>query len=311
MNFEKPKFWDNAGLSFWSLILYPFTIIFLLSSFIFRLFKIEKKFPIPIICVGNIYVGGTGKTPLALEIFKIIKSNEKNPGFIKKGYDYLYDEIQMLKNIGETFTNKNRKKAISSLILSGHDVAILDDGFQDFSIKKNFSILCFNSKQLVGNGFLIPSGPLRESFSSIKKADCIFINGDKNLAFENKIKEVNKDIKIFYSIYKIKNPNNFKNKKVVAFAGIGNPSNFFNLLKENNINVKKTFSFPDHHNYSNKDYNYLLKLKEQDVLLVTTEKDYSRLNDKMKKSFEYAEIDLEIENKSEFINLIKNNLWKQ
>ena len=64
-------------------------------------FKTEKKFPIPIVCVGNIYVGGTGKTPLALEIFKIIKSNEKNPGFIKKGYDYLNDEIQMLKKKNE------------------------------------------------------------------------------------------------------------------------------------------------------------------------------------------------------------------
>ena len=308
MNFKKPKFWDDSGLSFWSLILYPFSIIFLLGTLLIKILKFEKEFPIPIICVGNIYVGGTGKTPLALEIFKIIKSNKKNPGFIKKNYNYLYDEIQMLKKIGETFTNKNRKKAISSLILSGHDVAILDDGFQDFSIKKNFSILCFNSKQLVGNGFIIPSGPLRESFSSIKKADCIFINGDRNLEFENKIKEINKNIKIFYSIYKIKNPDKFKNKKVIAFAGIGNPSNFFNLLKKNNINVKKTFSFPDHHNYSDKDYNYLLKLKEQDVLLVTTEKDYSRLNDKMKKSFEYVEIDLEIENKSEFINLIKNNL---
>ena len=308
MNFKKPEFWDYSRLSFWSVILYPFSIIFLLVSLLVRLFKVEKKFPIPIICVGNIYVGGTGKTPLALEIFKIIKSNEKNPGFIKKDYDYLYDEIQMLKKIGETFTNKNRKKAISSLILSGHDVAILDDGFQDFSIKKDFSILCFNSKQLVGNGFIIPSGPLRESFSSIKNADCIFINGDRNLEFENKIKGVNKNIKIFYSTYKIKNPDKFKNKKVVAFAGIGNPSNFFNLLKKNNINIKKTFSFPDHHNYSDKDYNYLLKLKEQDILLVTTEKDYSRLNDKMKKSFEYVEIDLEIENKIEFINLIKNNL---
>ena len=217
----------------------------------------------------------------------------------------------MLRKVGKTFTNKNRKKAINSLISSSYEVAILDDGFQDFSIKKDLSILCFNSKQLIGNGFIIPSGPLRESLASIKRADCIVINGDKNSEFENKIKKVNKNIKIFYSIYKIKNPNNFKNKKVVAFAGIGNPSNFFNLLKENNINVKKTFSFPDHHNYSDKDYNYLLKLKEQDVLLVTTEKDYSRLNDKMKKSFEYIEIDLEIENKSEFINLIKNNLWKQ
>ena len=110
MNFRKPEFWDDSRLSFWSLILYPFSIIFLLGSLLDRLFKIEKKFPIPIICVGNIYVGGTGKTPLALEIFKIIKSNEKNPGFIKKGYDYLYDEIEMLKKIGKTFTNKNKRE---------------------------------------------------------------------------------------------------------------------------------------------------------------------------------------------------------
>ena len=259
MNFKKPEFWDYSRLSFWSVILYPFSIIFLLVSLLVRLFKVEKKFPIPIICVGNIYVGGTGKTPLALEIFKIIKSNRKNPGFIKKGYDYLYDEIKMLKNIGDTFTNKNRKKAINSLISSGHDVAILDDGFQDFSIKKDFSIICFNSKQLVGNGLLIPSGPLRESFKSIKRADCIFINGDKNIEFENKIIKINKNAKIFYSKYKIKNIENFKNREVVAFAGIGNPSNFFDLLKENNFILKRTYSFPDHHNYSEKD---LRKLKE-------------------------------------------------
>jgi len=308
MNFKKPKFWDDVGLSFWSLILYPFSILFLLSTLIIKFFKTEKKFSIPIICVGNIYLGGTGKTPLVQEIFKIIKSSEKNPGFVKKGYDYLYDEIQMLKKIGETFTNKNRKKAINSLILSGHDVAILDDGFQDLSIKKDLSILCFNSEQLIGNGFLIPSGPLREKITSIKKADCVFINGNKSVEFENKIKEINKNIKIFYSKYKIKYLDKFKNKKVVAFAGIGNPSNFFKLLKENNINVKNTYSFPDHHNYSDKDYSYLLKLKEQDILLVTTEKDYSRFNDKMKKSLEYVEIDLEIENKNEFINLIKSKL---
>ncbi len=308
MNFKKPEFWDYSRLSIWAIILYPFSIIFLLVSLLIKLLKIQKKFSIPIICVGNIYVGGTGKTPLAIEIFKIIKSSEKNPSFVKKGYDYLYDEIQILKKIGKTFTNKNRKEAISSLILSGYDVAILDDGFQDFSIKKDFSILCFNSHQLIGNGLIIPSGPLRENFSSIKKANCIFINGNKNLEFENKIKKINKNIKIFYSKYKIKDPDKFKNKKVVAFAGIGNPSNFFKLLKENNINIKKTYSFPDHHNYSKKDYEYLIKLKEQDFLIITTEKDYSRLNDKMKKSFDYVEVNLEIENRNEFINLIKSKL---
>mgnify|MGYP002009895646 CR=1 FL=1 len=310
MKFKKPKFWDIPKISFWSIILFPLSLLFLLISFIRKILKIEKKFQIPIICVGNIYVGGTGKTPLASEIFKIILNSGKNPAFVKKSYNYLYDEIQMLRKVGQTFTGKNRKKTINSLIASGYDVAILDDGYQDFSVKKDFSILCFNSKQLIGNGFIMPSGPLREGFESIKRADCIIINGDKNLEFENKIKEINKNAKIFYSKYKIKNPDKYNNKKVIAFAGIGNPSNFFELLKKNNIEIKKTYSFPDHHNYSNKDYNYLLGLKEQDVLLVTTEKDYSRLNDKMKKSFDNVEIELEIENKKEFVNLIKSKLWK-
>ena len=308
MNFKKPKFWDHSGLSFWSIILYPFSLLFLVTSLVIRLLKTQKKFPIPIICVGNIYLGGTGKTPLALEIFKIVKSSGKNPGFIKKGYDYLYDEIQMLEKIGKTYLNKNRKEAISELISLKHDVAILDDGFQDFSIKKDFSILCFNSNQLIGNGFLIPSGPLRQTLQSIKQAECVVINGTKNLEFEDKIKKINENIKIFYSKYKIKNLDKFKNKKVLAFAGIGNPSNFFELLKKNNINVKETISYPDHYNYSEEDYGFLIKKKEQDVLLATTEKDYYRLNEKMKESFDYVDVDLEIDNKNEFINLINSKL---
>jgi len=309
MKLNKPKFWDYPGISFWSIALYPLSLLFSLVSLIINLFKIQKKFPIPIICIGNIYVGGTGKTPLASEIFKIVKSIGKYPGFVKKGYDYVYDEIKMLQKIGKTFSNKNRKKAINSLILSGHDVAILDDGFQDFSIKKDFSILCFNSKQLFGNGFIIPSGPLREDIRSIKRADCIFINGDKNVEFENKIKKINKNIKIFYSKYKIINSDKLKNKKIIAFAGIGNPSNFFELLKEKNINVVKTYSFPDHHNYSNQELENIIKdSKEDSALIVTTEKDYSRMNDELKLICECVKVDLEIENKNEFINLIKNKI---
>ena len=306
MNFKKPKFWDYPGLSFWSIILYPLSLLFLFASLLNKLLKIQKKFPIPIICVGNIYLGGTGKTPLASEIFKIIKSSGKNPGFVKKSYDYLFDEIQMLEKVGKTYLNKNREKAISSLISLKHDVAILDDGFQDFSIKKDFSILCFNSKQLIGNGFLIPSGPLRESFKSIKRADCIFINGDRNIQFENKINKINKSTKIFYSKYKIKNIENFKNEEIIAFAGIGNPSNFFDLLKKNNMNVKKTYSFPDHHDYSQKDFDEIIG--DSHIKIVTTEKDYYRMNDEQKQSCNYIEVELEIENKNEFINLIKSKI---
>lgn len=306
MNFKKPEFWDKSELSIWSIILYPFSLLFLIISLGAKFLKIKKKFPIPIVCVGNIYTGGTGKTPLALEIFKITKSYGKNPAFVKKGYDYLYDEIQMLDKTGKTYSDKNRKEAIKSLISDKYDVAILDDGFQDLSIEKDFSILCFNSRQLIGNGFLIPAGPLRESFNSIKKADCVLINGDRNIEFENKINKINKNIKIFYSKYKIKNIENFKNKEIVAFAGIGNPSNFFHLLKENNINVKKTYSFPDHYNYSENDFSKIIG--DKNMKIITTEKDYFRMDDRQKQNCDFVKVDLEIENKSEFVNLIKNKV---
>ena len=306
MNFKKPKFWDNSRLSFWSIILYPLSLLFLFVSSLTKFLKIKNKFSIPIICVGNIYIGGTGKTPLALEIFEIIKSIGKNPAFVKKGYDYLYDEIQMLEKKGKTYSNKNRKEAINSLISDNYDVAILDDGFQDLSIEKDFSILCFNSRQLLGNGFLIPSGPLRENLNSIKRADCILINGNRNIDFENKISKINKSVKIFYSKYRIKNEENFKNKEIIAFAGIGNPENFFHLLNENNINIKKTYSFPDHYSFSENDFNKIIE--NENIKFVTTEKDYLRMNNEQKQRCDFVKIDLEIENKNELINLIKNKI---
>ena len=96
MKLKKPKYWDDSKFSILVILFFPFSLLFLLFSFINKL-KTPKKFPVPIICVGNIYVGGTGKTPLASEIFKITKSLGRNPGFIKKYYDYLDDEISMLK----------------------------------------------------------------------------------------------------------------------------------------------------------------------------------------------------------------------
>ncbi len=309
MQIKKPKFWDHKGVSFWSILLFPFSIFFLILSFINKIFKtfvVRKNFEIPVICIGNIYIGGTGKTPLASEIFKLIQAMGKNPSFIKKNYDYLADEIKMLKKVGATFLDKNRIAAINNAILQNHDVAILDDGFQDFSIKPNLSILCFNSKQLIGNGFIIPSGPLRESLRSVLRADCIFINGEKNLEFENKIKKYlkKKNIHIFYTKYKIKNLEKLKNKEITAFAGIGNPSNFFDLLKENGLNLKESFSFPDHHSYSKGDFDKIKK--NSSTKIVTTEKDYCRMSSEQKTYCEGVEVSLEIENIEDFKKLIKN-----
>ena len=308
MNLKKPKFWDISGFSFWIILLFPISILYLLISFLFKL-KPSKKFKIPVICVGNIYIGGTGKTPLAKEIFQITKSLGKNPAFVKKYYDYLEDEINMLKKIGKIFLLNKRKDSIEALIKNGYDLAILDDGFQDLSINKNFNIICFNQKQWTGNGFVIPAGPLREKLSSLKRADCILINGNRDTKIENQIYKENKNAKIFYSKYKPVDIDKFKEKKICAFAGIGNPSNFFELLKENNLNLVNTFSYPDHHDYTYAEIEDMVK-KFNDCAFLTTEKDYHRFKPSSVKDFkiEYLKIKLEIEDKDNFTKLIKNKI---
>ena len=311
MKIKKPIFWDYKKISFKSILLFPISIIYQLLFWFKKILVLSisnNKLAIPIICVGNIYIGGTGKTPLVREIFKITKSFGKKPAFIKKYYNYLSDEIEMLKETGRVFINSKRKDGITLSALNGHDVAILDDGFQDFSIKPDFSILCFNSNQMVGNGLVIPSGPLRERLDAILRADCIVINGNKNLDFEKKIFKIigDKKFHIFYSRYVIKNIEKLKNYEITAFAGIGNPSNFFNLLKENNLNVKETFSFPDHHNYSQKDFEKIIGNKSNQIM--TTEKDYYRLNNEQKKYCSYIEVILEIDNKNKFKEIIRSYL---
>jgi len=309
MKMKKPKFWDSSRFSFWAILFFPISILFLLFSFINK-YKISKKFPIPVICVGNIYVGGTGKTPLASEIFKITKSLGKNPAFVKKYYDYLKDEITMLKKVGTTFVSKSRKEAIESLIKNKNDIAILDDGFQDYTIKKNFSVVCFNQKQWIGNGLVIPSGPLRERITAVNRSDCIVINGERNIKIEDQIYKKNKNAKIFYSKYKPVDINRFKDKQIYAFSGIGNPSNFFDLLRENNLNLIGTNSFPDHYHFTKSDLEILIKKinSEKNQILLTTEKDYFRIHDNFKTHFQYLKIELEIENKDNFIELIKKNI---
>ena len=305
MKFKKPEFWDYKTKSLASIILFPLSVIY---KFIFWILKIltnikNQNSTIPVICVGNIYLGGTGKTPLVIEIYKILKSFGKNPAFIKKNYNYLSDEIKMLEKIGKVYSNKKRYDGILLSASNNHDVAILDDGFQDFSIKPNFSIICFNSKQMIGNGQLIPSGPLRENLNAIKRADCVVINGDKNSYLEEKILLIKKNIHIFYSNYKIKNIKKFQDKKIIAFAGIGNPTNFFELLKTNKLDLVKTYAFPDHHFYSNNDFNIITKKTSN--LLVTTEKDFSRLSKEQREKCDMVEVALEIKNEEKFKELIK------
>ena len=133
--------------------------MFIFFGFLKKKLTKINHFKIPVICIGNIYVGGTGKTPSSILLAKELVNLGKKPVILRKHYNNHDDEYNLIKNnFKNLIVSKNRVVAMKEAEKSNFDTAILDDGFQDFSIKKDLNIICFNSNQLIGNGFVIPSG---------------------------------------------------------------------------------------------------------------------------------------------------------
>ena len=308
MQFKKPKFWDKNRQTIFSLILFPLSII---VNFVAKLKRLKKgkKFKFPIICIGNVYLGGTGKTPISIEIFKILSSINKKPVFIKKFYPYIHDEINILNKIGPVISEKSRIKSLKSLDNSNYEVALLDDGFQDTKFLKDLSIVCFNENNWIGNGNIIPSGPLRESLDALKYADCIMIKGKKDQKKERQLLNYNKKLQFFYFDYNIEIDNSIREKKFITFAGISNPESFFELLIRKNLNVIKKISFPDHHKFTNNDLDKIINFaNENNAIILTTEKDYERLEHKYKSLIYFTKLSVKIEKFDVFKNLIKEKI---
>ena len=305
MKLNKPKFWDKKN-NLISFLFLPLTLIVLLFIFLKRKLIKAKEFNIPIICVGNIYIGGTGKTPtsifLANELFKL----GKKPVILRKYYKSHIDEHELIKaNYESLILSNNRASGILEAEKENYDCVILDDGFQDYRIKKNLSILCFNQNQLIGNGLVLPSGPLREDLSSLKNANIVLINGEKNINFEKKILKINNKLEIFYSNYKPTNISQFKNKKLLAVVGISNPENFFQLMSKNGLQVEKKLIFPDHYEFTTTEIQKIVdEAKIKDYQIVTTEKDFFKFRNFKKQTIEYLKLALEIVDKEKFIKTI-------
>ena len=307
MYFKKPKFWKTTN--FLSILLLPFSLITLIISE-FKNFLPKKNFKIKTICVGNITVGGTGKTSLCITINDILKKSLKTV-FIKKFYLEQIDEQKLLKSKGYLICKNSRIISLKTAQKNGCDVAIMDDGLQQKNIKKNISIACFNSSETIGNRFLIPSGPLRERLYSIKNVNAVILNGEKrNLEFEAELKKINNKLKFFYGKYEPTNLNKFdRKKKYLVFSGLGNPEEFERTLKKNKFNIKKNIVFPDHYNYKKKDIVKINKVaKTQKLNIITTEKDYLRINKKFRKNIFFLKVNLKISDTKYFSNFLLENL---
>ena len=316
---KKPTFWDYKKPNLISFFLIPFTIPIIVNNFLNSLkknsyfSKTKKKYEIKTICVGNIYIGGTGKTPIAIKINQILSNLNYRTVFIKKNHTESFDEEKLLKKHGRVLSGPKR---IETLIQANkdNDVAIFDDGLQDVTINYDLKFVCFNTKNFIGNGMLIPAGPLREKINSLKNYDAVILSGNNENSDQaiTIIKKYNKDIKIFQSTYTLENIDKIDKKgKYVAFAGIGNPNNFYTTLINSNFNIVEFLGYPDHKLYSDSDIKKIVSIaKTLDAKILTTEKDYLRLeilkDYDLLKNIQYIKMNLQFNDEDKFISFIKS-----
>lgn len=297
--------------------LYPLSLIYgLIVRLLIFVYRIKpRQLDCRVISVGNITLGGTGKTSLAALIARYLKQQGHRVAILSRGYkrkvkiydlrftnyENMGDEPYMLaKNLGgiPVIVNKDRIKAAKQAIKAHNaDTIILDDGFQQWKIEKDLEIVAIDSAKPFGNRQLIPRGILREPLSSLRRAD-IFILTKTNLNpdfqdIEHFLSRVNPAAQIFDSIhkpigfYKLDNVNELlgldvlKGKKVTLISGIGDPESFENLIAGLGINIGLSFKFPDHHQYSQKDLESIVQESQKKSIdtIITTEKDAVRLYD--------------------------------
>ena len=304
MKFKKPKFWDYNRPNFLSYLFFPVAILLTNIKSLINLTTKKKKYPlIKTICVGNIYLGGTGKTSLSLRINEILKK-KINTCFIKKYYPDQIDEQKILANHGKLFKSKDRSLSIEQAIGENFQLAIFDDGLQDPSINYDYSIVCFNIDNWIGNGLTIPSGPLRENIKNLKKYKNIFLNGNNENVdgIKKYIHNIDPNINIYQGEYIPLNINEFdKSDKYLVFSGIGNHRTFVSMLKKNNLNIVKEIEFPDHYRYLQREIDDIISISEKlNCKIMTTEKDYVKLNNNNK--IFYIKSELKIINQETFIN---------
>ena len=313
MKLKKPKFWDYKRPNLLSYLLIPLTFPIILNNFFLSFKKnSDNKETIKKICIGNIYVGGTAKTPLTIKIYQILSNLNIKTATIKKFYKDQIDEQKILAEKTKLYCFKDRKSAINQATSDNVDVVIFDDGLQDRSIDYDLQFVCFNNIKWIGNGQLIPAGPLREKIKSIHKYDALFINGNGNDNSDIKliVKKHNKNIQIFESQYQPINIDQFDiNEKYIIFSGIGNPESFREILTKNKFNIIKEIIFPDHYKYTQNDINNIqLHAKNLNAKIITTEKDYVKINLNKDNDIKFLKIDLTIKDEKKLINYLKSHI---
>lgn len=241
------------------------------------------------ICVGNLTVGGTGKTPLAVALAKMLQEKNVPVAFLARGYlgrgsDALLvdsrthdakavgDEALLLARAAPTIVARDRAQGARLAEAQGARAIVMDDGYQNFALGKDWSVVVVDGETGFGNGRIVPAGPLRESVrQGIARADAVIVMGNGNPSLPGFAGPVLRA--------RLSANRRLDGKRVVAFAGIGRPAKFFDTLRDLGAEIAATCSYGDHHFYSRADIASLrAQAKLVEATLITTEKDLVRLN---------------------------------
>lgn len=285
-------------------MLCPMSLFYLAGSkLVFNMRKMrEYESRRPVICFGNILSGGVGKTPIVRNVAKFFDAPVVMRGYKKsKETGFIGDEARMLAaddilvHVGDRKSNLillNKQKSNSPIVM--------DDGFQNSSIKKDISVLVFDESIGFGNGFLLPAGPLRERKSAVYRADAIILIKRKNVA---KNFALPTDIPVFTAQNSEICPYD-KKTSVIAFAGIGYPEKFFDNIP---CHIVEKISFSDHYQYTDEDIKKLIERAEsKNAKLLTTEKDWVRIPEWAHDKIKFSALNTEIE--KGFYNWIKGKV---
>jgi len=312
---KTPTHWKSINLL--SLILYPFGLLYGFATALRLIFKKPLRVEAKVICVGNLTAGGTGKTPVSVSLAKLLQQNGKKPFFVSRGYGGrlkgiqvspqkhsavdVGDEPLILARQAPVIINPNRYQGALMAAMEGADYIIMDDGYQNPSLYKDCSLLVIDGSVGFGNGFCIPAGPMREFKNlGLKRANAVVIIGQDKY---NLAKDFT-DIPVFKGKIKAVSPSPLT-YDVVAFAGIGRPSKFYDSLKECGFNVVATQDFPDHHFYTEAELQQLLDLgKKHKSPVYTTSKDFVKIPPHLQSKFKVLEICIEWENPLELANFL-------
>ncbi len=254
-----------------------------------------KPVSVPVVCIGNVTVGGAGKTPVALDIAERLKIIGKTPHFLTRGYGGrlsgptkvenqhhtiadVGDEAFLLTRVAPTWIGADRFASAIMAIKAGANVLIMDDGFQNYSLTKNLSLLVFDGSVGTGNDHVIPAGPLREPLgNALSRADGLILVGEDKTGLLSSLPKSTP--KFTAHIQPAIKETKLQGQRFLAFAGIGRPDKFFDTLQEAGAIIAETIAFPDHHTYS---LSEIISLKARaatlDANLITTEKDAVRLS---------------------------------